>query len=90
MILGDPNRPPQPEQPPGPEMAPPVCAKCGGEMQAGCIPDRAHFGSEFEPEWMAVKPVEGFVRMQTYGRKYGIRTYRCKECGYLESYAPGR
>jgi hypothetical protein len=83
MILGDP-------QPPMPEMATPVCAKCGGEMELGVIPDYVGRGGIMEPEWAAGKPISSFFGIQVSGRRHNVRTYRCTECGYLESYAPGR
>lgn len=90
MILGDPARPPQPAPPPKPEMAPPVCAKCRGAMELGFVPDNADRCGILEQEWAVGRPVDGFFGIHVAGRTYTIRTYRCTQCGYLESYAPSR
>jgi DNA-directed RNA polymerase subunit RPC12/RpoP len=90
MILGDPNRPPYAAQPPKPEMTPPGCAKCGKEMQLGFIADTDHHGAMAEQEWAIGRPVKGFFGVHASGRTYTVRTYRCTQCGYLESYAPSR
>jgi len=92
MILGDPNRPPQPDKQLKPEMAPPFCAKCAGEveMQLGFIPDHGHFDAILQPEWSPAKFVEGAYNLTLHGQRYTVRTYRCPQCGYLESYAPNR
>jgi Domain of unknown function (DUF6487) len=90
MILGDPNRPPQPSEPPKPEMAPPECGRCGEEMELGYIPDHGHCNVTHQPEWSAAKFVDGSYGLTLYGRRHQVRTYRCPGCGYLESYAPER
>ena len=92
MILGDRNRPPQPDQEPKPEMASPFCTKCAGEieMQLGYIPDHAHYNAILQPEWTAGRLVPGYFDIEKSGRSYAIRTYRCPQCGYLESYAPSK
>ena len=63
------------------------CSKCNGEMEEGLL------GSTFGP------PLNG-VYVNKYGtsikksflgqdleNKKEVKIYRCKECGYLESYA---
>ncbi len=89
MILGDPSRPLQPSPPPKPEMAPPVCAKCRGAMELGFVPDNT-YGGIVDPKWAAGPPANGFLGIHVAGRTYTVRTYRCTQCGHLESYAPGR
>ncbi len=82
MILGVPTNPI--------EMQPPKCARCGGQMQEGFIPDAARHGSGV-PFWVAGKPDLGVFGHANIGGKeaHRILTFRCAQCGYLESYALG-
>ena len=66
------------------------CPKCGSGMSDGYIVDKTHGGAAVAT-W-----VEGEPRKSIWvGLKLGgttpvdITTWRCRGCGYLESYAPG-
>jgi hypothetical protein len=64
------------------------CSKCSGEMETGFVLDRTHVHI-FPATW-----ADGLVELNWLGgfkpgnRKfYRVETWRCKDCGYLESYA---
>lgn len=64
------------------------CVKCQGEMQEGFTLDNVYGGS-VPSNWVEGPPVKSFwTGTKTAGKKhYRIRTFRCVNCGYLESYA---
>jgi hypothetical protein len=63
------------------------CAKCGGLMQTGFIVDRS-YGSTFQEEWVQGRPRSFLYRVILRGaRRQKVLTYRCVDCGYLESFA---
>jgi len=69
---------------------PSVCPKCGGEMGRGfCV--EYGIGSPQVETWAEGSPVKawtGEVRVPWHQSEYvPIATFRCKGCGYLESYA---
>ena len=66
-----------------------TCPKCNGPMHAGFIVDRGHGGHIGEPQWMAGRPVKSFWTGIKLDRKQlkQVITYRCGQCGLLESYA---
>jgi len=70
-----------------------VCPKCAGAMTRGFVADRSHGGSVRQSKWVEGAPEgallgEFLSGMRTGGRvNLKIDTYRCLECGYLESYA---
>ena len=71
-----------------PSMLYPSCPKCEGIMEEGFFLDKTHGG------YASVKWVEGEPRRSIWTglkigdqRKLCIITYRCLDCGYLESYA---
>ena len=63
------------------------CAKCGTAMESGFILDTG-LGHSSASTW-----VEGELGNRPWVTKldgherYGVTTYRCPSCGYLESYA---
>lgn len=61
------------------------CPKCDNEMEEGFIPDSGWFGTVVSTN-LGWKPgnEESFSNI---GKKIKIKAYRCKDCGYLESYA---
>ena len=65
------------------------CAKCGGRMEQGFVPEAKDHSTKVEM-W-----VEGAPRKKWWGLSYKgskrleIETWRCGRCAYLESYAPG-
>lgn len=56
------------------------CVKCGGEMEKGFSIDNAYIG------WFQLRWVTKMGIFSGENEKK-IDTYRCKSCGYLESYA---
>ena len=66
------------------------CPKCQGQLEKGYVADLAH-GAIMQSAWTAGEPVP---RRFFQGIKWDqdantpIVTYRCRDCGYLESYAP--
>ena len=66
----------------------PKCLRCGGDMQQGYIADRTAAG--YDPvKWFAGKLATGFLGgiEKPQGKPLLVSTYRCLQCGYLESYA---
>jgi hypothetical protein len=80
MALDDPSNP-------SPEIPAPVCVKCAGAMQEGFIPDNT-YGEVMQSAWVAGRAETGWFGKKVDGKEtYPIRTFRCTQCGYLESYA---
>ena len=65
------------------------CPKCKGEMELGFLMDMAHHNVLRPAEWMEGAPERSFWGgLKTKGRdRFPVRFHRCRECGYLESYA---
>ncbi|MDH5507997.1 MAG: PF20097 family protein [Anaerolineae bacterium] len=65
-----------------------MCLKCGGEMEAGYITSYTPGGMEI-PTWNPGIPKRGWLgTLKLDSRKYiPIRTFRCIQCGFLESFA---
>jgi hypothetical protein len=68
--------------------APSKCVRCDGDMQEGYLVDRN--GGWYEP----TKWFEGELKLGRLGgvaksehKPVIVTTYRCVQCGYLESYA---
>ena len=62
----------------------PKCPRCTGEMEVGFLLGRMQV-----EKWVSGPPERnwiGGVKMNT--RSFPVETWRCKSCGYLESYAP--
>jgi hypothetical protein len=67
----------------------PNCGKCGGKMDLGFVPD-ARRGDEQTQQWRAGQAQSSFWFGVTSDRDEApipVRTFRCTECGFLESYA---
>ncbi|MEI8372246.1 MAG: hypothetical protein WCJ35_05335 [Planctomycetota bacterium] len=67
---------------------PPKCLRCGGDMQEGYIADRV--AGWYDPtKWFEGKLVTGFLGgiQKAKSKPLLVRTWRCVQCGYLESYA---
>ena len=67
-----------------------ACPKCRSNMEEGFVKDEAH-GVVHASKWVAGPPEKSFwTGTKTRGKKQvEILTYRCSNCGYLESYARG-
>lgn len=65
------------------------CAKCDGEMELGHIPDYVTLMAVQPPVWVRGPLRKGFFgqNVNMRGMKFRVESYRCKNCGYLESYA---
>jgi predicted nucleic-acid-binding Zn-ribbon protein len=60
------------------------CPKCGGEFEEGFVADKySQTGAISKPQW-GTKTMLGFIGLKS---AHKVKTYRCKSCGYLESYA---
>ena len=68
---------------------PTECARCQGPMEPGFILDRGDANARLEQEWVEGELEKSFwVGVKTKGReRFGVRTFRCTRCGYVESYA---
>jgi hypothetical protein len=64
------------------------CSKCNGDMQEGLVVDLSYAGIlrsmwvEDEPETQVVAGIA-----DNHKRKLKTITYRCSNCGFLDSYA---
>ena len=67
------------------------CSKCNGEMQEGYLP-----GHHFPAMWAKGAPdlhkrswMFPYPRLKKYDPRKAmvVATYRCSQCGFLESYA---
>ena len=65
-----------------------TCPKCQGRLEEGFIAD-AVSGGVFTSKWIEGEPERSlWSGIKTKGkRKVAISTFRCTNCGYLESYA---
>jgi uncharacterized protein DUF6487 len=64
------------------------CPRCGGSMEQGFIVDEG-YGKKLVSAWIAGEPQKSFwmgLRVSA-GERVEVATYRCRQCGYLESYA---
>lgn len=57
-------------------------------MESGFIVDEG-YGTSVVPQWVAGEPQKSiWTGLKLRGRdKLEVATYRCRRCGYLESYA---
>lgn len=72
------------------EKKPPACCKCHFKpMEIGLIPETHHARSE-PTRWLKAKAEGlGLFGLRIFGQEYlCVVTFRCPQCGYLESYAP--
>ncbi|HXI20046.1 MAG TPA: PF20097 family protein [Gemmatimonadales bacterium] len=67
----------------------PDCPKCECPMEPGVLLDRGHYDSLGTAEWLEGNPEKSiWTGLKTKGKeRLPVRTYRCPQCGYLESYA---
>jgi hypothetical protein len=64
------------------------CPRCGGTLEAGYTIDIG-YGTKALPKWVAGEPQKSVWTGLKLGGKeqLEVTTYRCRRCGYLESYA---
>ena len=68
-----------------------TCPKCQGDMTAGFIIDFNMSQATAVSKWQEGAPQRSFwtgIKMDPE-RQHPITTYRCEQCGFLESYATG-
>jgi DNA-directed RNA polymerase subunit RPC12/RpoP len=65
------------------------CIRCEGSMEDGYVLDRGHYNARMVNTWVEGEPVKSFWSGLNVDdrQQYEVRTFRCTECGYLESYA---
>ena len=65
------------------------CVKCGGEMEEGFVLDNTS-RARMQSEWVEGAPERSrWMGVRLKGKEQlPILTFRCSQCGYLESYAP--
>jgi len=70
-----------------------ACGKCGSEMEVGFLVDRTD-NSDYVLRWVEGEPVNAnLLGMQLKSvvtqerRDFGVRSLRCKRCGFVELYA---
>lgn len=66
----------------------PNCIKCRTPMEPGFLLDNTH-GGKTQSAWIEGEAVKSFwTGLDVKGRqKIPVATFRCPQCGYLESYA---
>jgi uncharacterized Zn finger protein len=64
------------------------CPRCSGSMEVGFVVDEG-YGTRTVAKWVAGEPERSmWAGLKLRGKaKQDVVTYRCKRCGYLESYA---
>ncbi|MFA9201699.1 MAG: hypothetical protein ACEQR8_11070 [Cypionkella sp.] len=64
------------------------CSKCGGAMEEGFVVDQGH-GTVAVSTWQGGEPRRSFWTgvKQDKAAQRAIASFRCRRCGYLESYA---
>ena len=67
-----------------------TCPRCSGTMEPGYVIDEG-YGTRSVANWVAGEPERSiWTGLKLRGKsKVAVTTYRCRRCGYLESYAPG-
>ena len=67
----------------------PKCSKCQSEMEVGYVLDHGEGNSRQPTMWVEGEPVRSiWMGTKIAGKAlHQIHTFRCPECGYLESYA---
>jgi predicted Zn-ribbon and HTH transcriptional regulator len=68
---------------------PSTCPKCAGTMERGFVVDQGH-GIVAVGDWVAGEPVRSlWTGLKLRGKtRLRVATWRCRRCGFLESYAP--
>jgi DNA-directed RNA polymerase subunit RPC12/RpoP len=64
------------------------CPRCGATLEAGYVVDES-YGTRTVAKWIAGEAERSmWTGLKTRGKdKLDITTYRCRRCGFLESYA---
>ena len=66
------------------------CPRCGSGMEPGYMID-VGYGTKTVPKWVAGLPQKSiWTGLKLSARdQVDVSSYRCRRCGYLESYASG-
>lgn len=71
-----------------------MCPKCNSEMESGFLIDRSTYWVTYVGQWAKGDPQlpmwfgpPDVIRQPKARDLIPIRTFRCKSCGFLESYA---
>ena len=66
----------------------PACPRCGASMEPGYILDET-YGKVGSEKWVEGEPQYSiWTGLKLRGKqRLQVTTYRCRGCGYLESYA---
>ena len=69
-------------------MTNPNCPKCNAPMDEGFIVDDT-YGGRVQSQWAEGKPQRSIWTGLKLAKdaKHPVTTFRCEQCGYLESYA---
>jgi len=69
----------------------PHCPKCNGEMEDGFVADRIDSG-QVQQKWVEGQPQQSFWTGLKISdkRRFKVVSYRCTQCGFIESYARER
>lgn len=67
----------------------PTCIRCKSPMETGFVVDRGDYSLPDYQRWVeGVAERSHWTGLKTAGREiFAVTTYRCQQCGYLESYA---
>lgn len=64
------------------------CPKCAGRMDEGYLLDNSDKGAA-PLQWISDPPERRWWGIRLKGHaQLQVRSFRCRSCGYLESYAP--
>jgi DNA-directed RNA polymerase subunit RPC12/RpoP len=64
-----------------------ACPRCQGSMEEGYILDES-YGRRLPSKWVEGAPEYWLWNLKVRGkRQLVLTTYRCRQCGFLESYA---
>ncbi|HXO40308.1 MAG TPA: PF20097 family protein [Thermoanaerobaculia bacterium] len=65
-----------------------TCPRCNGDMEEGFVVDLGAYNTVFPSQWVQGQPEKSLLGTKIAGKvRFRIATYRCRRCGYLESYA---
>ena len=69
--------------------APSTCQRCGEPLELGYVLEIGDGNTRSVSQWISGPPERGFMfGLKTRNRRsYPVTTFRCTQCGFLESYA---